>query len=179
MIFLKKNPSFKITRKSGHRCASLTCITWNSCINCITCITCITYTTEISHKLISWDIIDLAGILATPTNFMRCHWLSFIVSDNHWLKLALIDSHWLSLIIIDYLKIRKHHLFTDRLTDNLRWRDTSASKNPSQCWKQTSHAQVLKMKLGGQKLERKDWCVEKFSSTSKLSTDRKHEMFNW
>ena len=31
-----------ITRKSTHRCASLTCIT---CLTCIICITCITYTT--------------------------------------------------------------------------------------------------------------------------------------
>ena len=49
-----------IIRKSGHRCASLTCITWISCITCITCITC---TTEIFHKLILRDIIDIAGIL--------------------------------------------------------------------------------------------------------------------
>ena len=38
--------------------------------------------------------------------------------------------------------------------------------------------EVVKLKLVGKKLERKDWCVEKFSSNSKLSTDRKHEMFN-
>ena len=52
----------QITRKSGHRCTSLTCITLFSCITCITCIicitcisciTCITCTTEISHQLIS------------------------------------------------------------------------------------------------------------------------------
>ena len=44
---------YQITRKSGHSCASLTCITWISCINCITC------TTEVSHQLISWNIIDI------------------------------------------------------------------------------------------------------------------------
>ena len=52
----------EITRKSGPRCASPTCITWNSCITCITFITCITCTTEISHQLISWDIIDIAFV---------------------------------------------------------------------------------------------------------------------
>ena len=44
--------TIKITRESGHKCASLTC-TW------ITSITCITCTTEISHQLISWDLIFL------------------------------------------------------------------------------------------------------------------------
>ena len=49
--------TIKITRKSGHKCASLTCITWTSCNTYITC------TTEISYRVISWDIIDIAGIL--------------------------------------------------------------------------------------------------------------------
>ena len=40
-IELKKLKNW-ITRKSTHRCASLTCIT---CLTCIICITCITYTT--------------------------------------------------------------------------------------------------------------------------------------
>ena len=52
--------TLKKTRKSGHICASLTYITWISCDSCIICITC---TKEISHQLILWDIIDIAGIL--------------------------------------------------------------------------------------------------------------------
>ena len=47
----------EITRNSGPRYGGPTCITWNSCSTCITC------TTEISHQLISWDIIDIARIL--------------------------------------------------------------------------------------------------------------------
>ena len=49
-----------ITRKSCHRCASLTCITWFSCA---TCINCITSTTEIYFQLISWYIVNKAWIL--------------------------------------------------------------------------------------------------------------------
>ena len=46
-------------QKSPHRCTSLT---WLSGKSCITCITCIISTTEISHRRISWDIVDIAGI---------------------------------------------------------------------------------------------------------------------
>ena len=44
------------------------CLTWITWIRCITCITCNTCTTEISHQLISWDIIDTAGIIVHITN---------------------------------------------------------------------------------------------------------------
>ena len=50
----------EVTRKLGHRCASLSCITWISCITYITCITC---TTDMTHQLIPWDISNIAGIL--------------------------------------------------------------------------------------------------------------------
>ena len=124
-----------ITRKSCHRCASLTCITWISCITCITCITCI-------PKKFS------------PTNFVRYHrfssifidhhCLSLSIIDYHWLSLVIIGYHWLSLIIIDYhfllfsLIIIDFHLLSliiwkskkgELLSVNLKWRDASASKN--------------------------------------------------
>ena len=96
LMGIKRNP-WPITRKSGHICASLTCITWISCITCITC------TTEISHQLISWDVIDIAGILVpqniSPTIFVRYHWLSLIIISYHSLSLIIIDYHWLSLFI--------------------------------------------------------------------------------
>ena len=80
---------YQITRKSGHSCDSLTCITWISFITCITC------TAEISHQLISWDNINITRIL-------DYHWLSLIIIEYHWLSLIIIHFHWLSLIIIDY-----------------------------------------------------------------------------
>ena len=84
--------SRQITRKSGHRCASLTCISWISSIaSCITC------TTEISYQMISWDIIGLAGILVPQ----KC--LTNLIRE-------------ISLIIIDYLKILKRWI-SDWLTD--------------------------------------------------------------
>ena len=81
---------YQITRKSGHSCDSLTCITWISCI--ITCITC---TAEISHQLISWDNINITRIL-------DYHWLSLIIIDYHWLSLSIMEYHRLSLIIIHF-----------------------------------------------------------------------------
>ena len=68
--------TLKKTRKSGHICASLTCITWISCDSCITFITC---TKEISHQLILWDIIHIrrgvrsdAQLSPTETRFQKC-----------------------------------------------------------------------------------------------------------
>ena len=79
-----------ITRKLGHRCASLACITWISCIICITCITC---TKEISHQLISWDIIDI------------------IIIDYNWLLLP--QGHFASTFvkIVDILPQFFLHIF--------------------------------------------------------------------
>ena len=87
----------QITRKSGHRCASLTCITWISCITCITCY----------HRNIS------------PSNFMRYLWYSrdnCITKLSHWKSLVIIDYRWLSLIVIDWLlgwgpKLKNHPIF--------------------------------------------------------------------
>ena len=70
--------SKEITRKSGHRCASLTCNTWISCITCM------------FHRIIS------------PTNFVRYHWLSLVIIGYHRLSLIIIDFHWFSLIIWKY-----------------------------------------------------------------------------
>ena len=140
-IFIMK--SMKMTPKSGHRCASLTCITL------ITCITCITSTKEISHQLTSWDIINYHWLSVISD----CHYLSLLIIDYHWLSLIIIDCHWLSLIIIDYLWlsffITNHYWLsliindyiwksekvwltgcvTDSLSDNLKSRDAGASKN--------------------------------------------------
>ena len=55
-----------IPRKSTHRCASLTGLSW---ISYITCITCIISTTEVSHQLISRDIIDIAR-KPVPMNYL-------------------------------------------------------------------------------------------------------------
>ena len=60
---LPSGKTITITRKSGQRCASLTCITWIGCITCITGIPCIICTREIFHQLFSCDIIDITGIL--------------------------------------------------------------------------------------------------------------------
>ena len=106
--------SSQITRKLGHRCASLTCITWISCISCI--IAWITCTREVSLQLISWDIIDIAGILVpqniSQTYFVRYHWLSLNmieyywillnIIEYHWILFNIIEYHWLSMIIVDY-----------------------------------------------------------------------------
>ena len=54
---------------------------------------------------------------------MDYHWLSLIIIGYHWLSMIIIDYHWL----IDYLKIWKRWI-TDWLTDNLKSRDASASK---------------------------------------------------
>ena len=100
----------KITRKSGHRCASLTCITW---INCITCITWTTCTTEISHQITLWDIIDFNWLSLIINNY---HWSSLIIIDHHWLSLIIIDYHWLSLIILDYVWKSEKRWMTDLMT---------------------------------------------------------------
>ena len=59
------------------------------------------------------------------------HWLSLIIIDYHWLSLIIIDYHWLSLIIIDYhwLSENSKLSISGWLTDNLKSRDASASKN--------------------------------------------------
>ena len=62
--------SRQITRKSGHRCASLICITW------ISSIACITYTTEISHQMILWDDIDIDLKMNQVAN-LRTLWCAF------------------------------------------------------------------------------------------------------
>ena len=62
--------SKQITRKSGHRCASLICITW------ISSIACITYTTEISHQMILWDDIDIDLKMNQVAN-LRTLWCAF------------------------------------------------------------------------------------------------------
>ena len=49
----------KITQKSTHRCARLTCITWLTCITSITCITCIICITCITCTLVSHVFPDL------------------------------------------------------------------------------------------------------------------------
>ena len=94
---------YGITRKSGHRCASL-CITWISCVTCIIFVTC---TTEISHQLISWDIIDIAGILVPQkyiTNLLceipLIEQGSLIIIEYDWISLNIIEYHWISLNII-------------------------------------------------------------------------------
>ena len=118
----KKTNSKQTTRKSGHRYASLICITWITCIACIACITCITCiacttcTTEISHQIISY------------------HWHSrdncITKIDYHWLSFIIIDYHWLSLIITDYHSIYwKSDKVTHSLSDNLKSRDASISKS--------------------------------------------------
>jgi len=82
-----------------------------------------TCTEKISNQLLSWDIIDIAGILVPQkylTNLLReiswiiidyhrlpliimdYHGLLWIIIDYHWLSLIIIDYHWISLIIIDY-----------------------------------------------------------------------------
>ena len=49
----------KITQKSTHRCARLTCITWLTCITSITCITCIICITCITCTLVSLLSVSL------------------------------------------------------------------------------------------------------------------------
>ena len=104
-----------ITRRSVHRCASLTCTTWINCITCIICITCITCITfnqeishqlnlwdlsiagilvqKISHQLTSWDINDIAGILCQKISYQITSWY---IIDYHCLSLFIIYYHWLS-----------------------------------------------------------------------------------
>ena len=100
----------KITQKSTHRCARLTCNTWISCITTLAnflryhCHSTDTFTTELFHQLISRDIVDIAWILVLQN-----------IIDYHWLLLIIIYYHWLSLIIIDYLKIQEISI-TDWLT---------------------------------------------------------------
>ena len=60
-----------------------------------------TWTTEISHQLTSWNIIDY-------------HWLSLIFIDDHLLSLIIIDYHWLS-----------ENLKKKEMSDNLKSRDAS------------------------------------------------------
>ena len=55
------NLQTKITQKSTHRCARLTCITWLTCITSITCITCIICITCITCTLVS--LVSLVSLV--------------------------------------------------------------------------------------------------------------------
>ena len=133
----------KTTPKSGHRCASVTCITWISCITCIicnTCITCIacttktispnyfvrylwrsrnTCTTEISQQLNSWDIFDIAEIIVKKSELLTDSAIDNLKSYiNTRYKYPGIWTHWglCALSIIPF----SLHFFSIFITWNIR-----------------------------------------------------------
>ena len=113
----------KITRKSTHRCAILTCITWLTCITrityitfiiCLTCITCITGITSISCiTCITWN---------TYITCITC--ITFIAELLVFVLLVYYLYLLYHLYYLIYLKKKKSY----SPTYNFKSRDDSASK---------------------------------------------------
>ena len=104
----------KITEKSNHRCASLTCITWFTCITCISCVPfmfVLLLVLLVSLALVA--LLLLLAFLALPElhYFLYMQYMHYMYY-LHYLYCLYKSYHLYHLYYLIYWKSENHQLLT-------------------------------------------------------------------